>query len=109
LYLINNPDLGYDIRVVKSWNAAIRLAKEIGFKIDYPIIETDDTVYPIGVRYSRKIYTWTQTPSSAIASGMYTRNKPVMSPGAGRFIRNSFFEGTTWKGCHLENQGQNFK
>jgi hypothetical protein len=49
LYFINNPDLGYDIsRVVKSWNAAIRLAKEIGFKIDYHIIETDDTVYPIG-------------------------------------------------------------
>jgi hypothetical protein len=35
-------------RVVKGWNAAIRLAKEIGFKIDYHIIETDDTVYPIG-------------------------------------------------------------
>jgi hypothetical protein len=49
LYFINNPDLGYDIsRVVRSWNAAIRLAKEIGFKIDYHIIETDYTVYPIG-------------------------------------------------------------
>jgi hypothetical protein len=92
LYLINNPDLGYDIRVVKSWNAAIRLAKEIGFKIDYHIIETDDTVYPIGVRYSRKIYTWTQTPSLAIASGTYTRNKPVMPPGAGGLLEILFLK-----------------
>ena len=54
LYLINNPDLGYDIsRVVKNWNVAIRLAKEIGLKIDYHMIATDDTVYPID--YAEKI------------------------------------------------------
>lgn len=105
LYLINNPDLGYDIsRVVKNWNAAIRMAKEIGLKIDYHMIATDDTVYPID--YAEKIMLHMDTnPSLAIASGMYTRHKPVMPPGAGRFIRNSFFEGTTWKGYYPEQMG----
>ena len=45
LYLITNPDLGYDIgRVVKNWNSAIRLARKLNLeKTDYHMISTDDT------------------------------------------------------------------
>ena len=48
LYVITNPDLGYDIsRVVKNWNAAIKLNRDSGLqKTDYHMIATDDTIYP---------------------------------------------------------------
>lgn len=105
LYLINNPDLGFDIsRVVKNWNAVIKLVKEIGLKIHYHMIAIDDTVYLIN--YAEKIMLDTDAnPSLAIASGMYTRYKPVVPPGAGRFVRNSFFEGTSLNGYYPEQMG----
>ena len=44
-------------------------------------------------------------PSVAIVSGSYSKYKPVMPHGAGRFIRNSFFEKTFWQGYYPEQMG----
>ncbi|MRN41837.1 MAG: glycosyltransferase, partial [Nitrosopumilales archaeon] len=95
LYVITNPDLGYDIsRVVKNWNAAIKLNRISGLqKNDYHMIATDDTIYPPD--YAKKIMSYMDSnPSVAIASGNYSKYRSVMPHGAGRFIRNSFFEKT---------------
>ena len=47
LFIITNPDLGYDIsRVVKNWNMAIELKNRKKLQeTDYHMIGTDDTVY----------------------------------------------------------------
>ena len=44
-------------------------------------------------------------PSVAITSGTYSEFKPIMPHGAGRFIRNSFFEKTIWHGYYPEQMG----
>jgi glycosyltransferase involved in cell wall biosynthesis len=106
LYVITNPDLGYDIsRVVKNWNAAIKLSRESGLrKTDYHMIATDDTIYPWD--YAEKILSYMDSnPRIAIVSGNYTKHKPIMPHGAGRFIRNSFFEETSWHGYYPEQMG----
>lgn len=106
LYVITYPDLGYDIsRVVKNWNAAIKLTRDRGLeKTDYHMIATDDTIYPCD--YAEKIITYMDSnPSVAIASGSYSKYKPVMPHGAGRIIRNSFFEKTFWHGYYPEQMG----
>jgi len=106
LIVISNPDLGYDIsRVVKNWNAAIKLNRDSGLqKTDYHMIATDDTVYPSD--YAKKIISYMDSnPSVAIASGNYSRYIPVKPHGAGRFIRNSFFERTIWHGYYPEQMG----
>ena len=106
LHVISNPDLGYDIsRVVKNWNAAIKLNRDSGLqKTDYHMIATDDTVYPSD--YAKKIISYMDSnPSVAIASGNYSKYRSVMPHGAGRFIRNSFFEMTVWHGYYPEQMG----
>jgi glycosyltransferase involved in cell wall biosynthesis len=106
LYVINNPDLGYDIsRVVNNWNAALKLSKGRGLqKTGYHMIATDDTIYPRD--YAEKIISYMDSnPSVAIASGNYSKYVPIMPPGAGRFIRNSFFEKTIWHGYYPEQMG----
>jgi len=106
LYVISNPDLGYDIsRVVKNWNAAIKLNRNSGTqKTDYHMIATDDTIYPRD--YARKIISHMDSnPSLAIASGSYSKYKSIMPHGAGRFVRNSFFEKTIWNGYYPEQMG----
>lgn len=106
LYVITNHDLGYDIsRVVKNWNAAIKLNMDRGLeKTDYHMIATDDTIYPRD--YAQKIITFMDTnPSVAIASGTYSEYKALMPHGAGRFIRNSFFERSIWHGYYPEQMG----
>lgn len=93
LYLIANPDLGYDIgRVVKNWNSAIRLARKLGLeKTDYHMISTDDTHYEES--YSEKIMQKMDSDDKiAISSGNYDDNSYSTPHGAGRFVRNSFFE-----------------
>ena len=42
MYVITNPDLGYDIgRVVANWNKALRLSKQLDLKsTDYHMIST---------------------------------------------------------------------
>lgn len=106
LYVITNPDLGYDIgRVVKNWNAAIKFSREKSLrKTDYHLIAADDTIYPR--HYAEQIITYMDSdPLVAIASGSHSKYKPLMPHGAGRFIRNSFFEGTMWHGCYPEQMG----
>ena len=51
LFIISNPDLGYDIsRVVKNWNKALTLKVEKNLvETDYHMIGTDDTIYDQGL------------------------------------------------------------
>jgi hypothetical protein len=91
--LISNPDLGYDIgRVVKNWNSAIGLARKQGLeKTDYHMISTDDTHYEAS--YAEKIMQKMDSDEKiAISSGNFDDNSYSTPHGAGRFVRNSFFE-----------------
>lgn len=93
LYIITNPDMGYDIgRVVKNWNSAISLARKLGLeKTDYHMISTDDTHYEEA--YAEKIMNEMDSDEKiAISSGNYDYNSYSTPHGAGRFVRNSFFE-----------------
>lgn len=72
LYVITNPDLGYDIsRVVRNLNSAIKLTKNKALrKTDYHMIATDDTVYPRD--YAQKIISYMDSNSLvSVASGNY--------------------------------------
>lgn len=104
IYIITNPDLGYDIgRVVVNWNKALKLAQELNLKpTDYHMIGTDDTQFE--VNYSEKIMRRMESDISiAIASGNYDNNQYVTPHGAGRFIRNSFFNSV--HGYYSEKMG----
>jgi glycosyltransferase involved in cell wall biosynthesis len=93
LYIITNPDLGYDIkRVVNNWNKAIKLTIERKLKeTDYHMIGTDDTVYEKD--YAQKIISFMdQNPKYAVVSGVFDNNIHSSPHGAGRFVRNSFFK-----------------
>ena len=93
LYIITNPDLGYDIgRVASNWNKAIKFVEELKLtKTDYHMITTDDTIYE--EQYAEKIVKMLDTnPKIAFASGNYDENVYITPHGAGRFVRNSFFD-----------------
>ena len=92
LYVITNPDLGYNIgRVASNWNNAIKFAEELKLeKTDYHLITTDDTIYED--QYAEKMIKMLDVdPKIAIASGNYDKNIYITPHGAGRFVRNSFF------------------
>lgn len=92
IYVITNPDLGYDIgRVVRNWNSAINLARDFELeKTDYHMISTDDTQYE--EFYAEKIMRkMDKDKIIAISSGNYDNNSYATPHGAGRFVRNSFF------------------
>ena len=104
LYVITNPDLGYDIgRVVKNWNSAINLARKLNLeKTDYHMISTDDTHYEES--YAEKIMDKMDADNNiAISSGNYDSNSYATPHGAGRFVRNSFFE--EFLGLYPEKMG----
>lgn len=106
LHVITHSDWGYDIkRVSKNWNEAIKLSRDKGLqKVDYHLIATDDSVY--SKDYAEKIIAHMDShPDVAIVSGNYTKYKPVMPHGAGRFVRNSFFESAYWHGYYPEKMG----
>lgn len=106
LHVITHSDWGYDIkRVSKNWNEAIKLSRDKGLqKVDYHLIATDDSVY--SKDYAEKIIAHMDShPNVAIVSGNYTKYKPVMPHGAGRFVRNSFFESAYWHGYYPEKMG----
>ena len=106
LYVIANPDLGYDIsRVVRNLNDAIKLTKNKALrKTDYHMIATDDTVYPRD--YAQKIISYMDSNQLVVvASGNYANYKAVAPHGAGRFVRNSFFENSVWHGYYPEQMG----
>lgn len=104
LHMITNPDLGYDIgRVVKNWNSAIHLARKLTLeKTDYHMISTDDTHYEES--YAEKIMNKMDADDKiAISSGNYDSNSYATPHGAGRFVRNSFFE--EFLGLYPEKMG----
>ena len=104
MYVITNPDLGYDIgRVVANWNKALRLSKQLDLKpTDYHMISTDDTQYEKD--YADTIMKYMDLDRSiAIASGNYDKIDYTMPHGAGRFIRNSFF--SSMHGHYPEKMG----
>ena len=92
LYIISNPDLGYDIsRVVKNWNKALALIVEKKLEeTDYHMIGTDDTIYVND--YAEKIIAFMDNNIDyAIVSGTLDDGIYKTPRGAGRFVRNSFF------------------
>ncbi len=92
LYVITNPDFGYNVsRIVSNWNKAIKLVQESNLdKTDYHMIGTDDTIYED--HYVEKIIKrMEQNKNLAIVSGTYDDNTYVAPHGAGRLVRNSFF------------------
>lgn len=104
IHLITNPDLGYDIgRVVKNWNSAIGLVRKQNLeKTDYHMISTDDTQYEES--YSEKIMQEMDSDDKiAISSGNYDDNSYSTPHGAGRFVKNSFFE--EFLGLYPEKMG----
>jgi glycosyltransferase involved in cell wall biosynthesis len=93
IYIITNPDLGYDIgRVVKNWNSAINLARNANLEFtDYHMISADDTHYE--ELYAEKIMSKMDGDDRiAISSGNYDDNDYTTPHGAGRFVRSSFFD-----------------
>jgi glycosyltransferase involved in cell wall biosynthesis len=92
LFVITNPDLGYDIsRIVRNWNKAISLKEEKNLQeTDYHMIGTDDTIYE--KNYAEKIITFMDNNKNyAIVSGNFDDNNYKTPHGAGRFVRNTFF------------------
>jgi glycosyltransferase involved in cell wall biosynthesis len=92
LFIISNPDLGYDIsRVVKNWNKALTLKVEQNLvETDYHMIGTDDTIYTKD--YAEKIITFMdRNKDYAVVSGNFGGIGYKTPRGAGRFVRNSFF------------------
>ena len=92
IYVITNPDMGYDIgRVVTNWNKAIKFAKKEDLKpTEYHMIAPDDAKFERD--YCKKIINkMDNNPKICVASGNYDNNEYHFPRGAGRFIRNSFF------------------
>ena len=92
IHVITNPDLGYDIgRVVKNWNNAINLARDLNLEVtDYHMISTDDTHFE--EFYAEKLMRNMDSDNRiAVSSGNYDNNSYTTPHGAGRFVRNSFF------------------
>lgn len=104
LYIINNPNLGYDIsRIVKNWNKALRFSKSLK-KCDYHMIATDDTVYSSD--YAKQILDYLQcNKNTVIISGEYTDNESKSPHGAGRFVLNEFLTNCRWSGLYPEKMG----
>jgi glycosyltransferase involved in cell wall biosynthesis len=92
LYVITNPDLGYDIsRVVSNWNKAITFAIQNSLpKTDYHMISADDVVYEKD--YAEKMMRRMDRSEIAVASGNYGEYVALAPHGAGRFVNNRFFE-----------------
>jgi len=106
LHIISHPASEYDIkRVVRNWNEALKLAKMKGLsQTAYHMIATDDTVYSNS--YAEKIISYMDLNAQlGIVSGTYSKYAPIMPHGAGRFVRNSFFENSCWSGYYPEQMG----
>jgi glycosyltransferase involved in cell wall biosynthesis len=92
LFIITNPDLGYDVtRIVNNWNKAIQFSRDHNLEdTDYHMIATDDTIYEND--YARKIISvMDNNHNLVVVSGCYDENSYEKPHGAGRFVRNSFF------------------
>ena len=68
------------------------------------MIANDDTFYPRD--YAQKMISYMDSnPLVAVASGNYANHKFFSPHGAGRFVRNSFFEKSIWHGYYPEQMG----
>lgn len=106
LHVITHSDFGYDIsRVVRNWNEAITYSRNNMLPhTTYHMIATDDTTY--ASEYAEQLIEFMDNnPEIAVASGNYTKYIPEKPHGAGRFVRNSFFEHTHWGGLYPELMG----
>lgn len=106
MYVITHDDLGYDIsRVVRNWNEAIAYSRNKNLNnTTYHMIATDDTIYP--PEYAKKLVDFMDVNSKiAVASGNYANYVTEKPHGAGRLIRNSFFQQTQWGGSYPELMG----
>ncbi len=96
LYIISNPDLGYDIsRIVKNWNKALILKAEKKLEeTDYHMIGTDDTIY--NDDYAEIIIEFLDNETDyAIVSGNIDDGSYKTPRGAGRFVKiPSFIKNT---------------
>lgn len=104
LHVINLPDNGHDTsRVVFNWNKALALAETLP-KCDYHLIATDDIIPES--RYVEKLLKALENERLAIVSGTYRTDMIIESPhGAGRMVRNDFFQYTMWRGRYPEKMG----
>ncbi|MDE1764001.1 MAG: glycosyltransferase family 2 protein [Thaumarchaeota archaeon] len=92
LYIITNPDLGYDIgRVVSNWNKALKLLTDMNLETtDYHMISADDDLYEED--YAEKIIKhMDENPKLAVVAGVFSERRYSNPTGGGRFVRNSFF------------------
>jgi glycosyltransferase involved in cell wall biosynthesis len=93
LFIITNPDLGYDItRVPFNYNKAISFIKNNQLEsTDYHMIASDDAIYERD--YADKIIKFMdKNRNHVFASGNYDNNKYTAPRGSGRIVRTSYFD-----------------
>jgi len=92
LFIITNPDWGYDItRVPFNHNKAIKFIEENNLTdTDYHMIANDDCVYER--EYASKIIAFMdKNKDKVFVSGNYERSRYNAPRGSGRFIRSTYF------------------
>ena len=93
LFIITNPDWGYDItRVPVNYNKAIRLIEQNKLKdTDYHMIASDDCIYES--EYAAKIIAFMDKNSNKVfVSGNYEKSRYNAPRGSGRFVRSTYFK-----------------
>jgi glycosyltransferase involved in cell wall biosynthesis len=104
LFIITNPDWGYDItRVPFNYNKAIRLIEENNFKdTDYHMIAADDSIYER--EYAVKVIShMDKNRNKVFVSGNYEVSKYNIPRGSGRFVRSTYFK--KYYGFYPERMG----
>ncbi len=93
LFVITNPDLGYDItRVPINFNKALKYSQTNNLGItDYHMIANDDSIYERD--YANKIINFMdKNRNHVFVSGNYEEAQYSAPRGSGRFVRNSYFD-----------------
>ncbi|MGD9533495.1 MAG: glycosyltransferase family A protein [Candidatus Nitrosocosmicus sp.] len=93
LYVITNPDWGYDItRVPFNYNKAIRFIEENNLNdTDYHMIASDDCIYESD--YAKKIITFMdKNRDKVFVSGNYEKSRYNAPRGSGRYVRSTYFK-----------------
>ncbi len=104
LFVITNPDLGYDItRVPFNYNRAIKFIKNNQLETtDYHMIASDDAIYESD--YADKIIKFMdKNRNHVFVSGNYDDNRYSAPRGSGRFVRTSYFD--KFYECYPEKMG----
>ena len=93
LFIITNPNLGYDItRVPFNYNKAIKFIENNQLETtDYHMIASDDAIYERD--YADKIIKFMdKNRNHVFVSGNYDDNNYTAPRGSGRFVRSSYFD-----------------